>query len=209
MLLKMLKQVEKSHYNFAKYSHKDRWVSYFHQLKEILNLNPESILEVGVGDKVIGSFLKNNTKVSYISIDIAEDLHPDIVGSVTSLPFENSSFDMVCAFEVLEHLPYEQFSQALKEMQRVSRKYVIISLPHFGPRFQFFLKLPFLPELRFAKKIIYPKKHEFNGEHYWEMGKKDFPVSRIKSDLEVNFKITKEFIPFESQYHHFFVLEKK
>ena len=205
----MNKQVDKTHYFFSKYSHKDRWVSYYHQIDEVLKLKPESILEIGVGDKVFGSFIKNNTDILYKSVDIDKDLGPDIVGSVTALPIEDGTYDAVCAFEVLEHLPYEKFPQALFELKRVSKKNVIVSLPHFGPPIKFSLKIPFLPEVKLSFKIPFYRKHEFNGEHYWEIGKRGYSVSRIKKDIEKYFKIAKDFIPFENQYHHFFVLEKK
>jgi len=205
----MNKQVDKTHYFFSKYSHKDRWVSYYHQIDEVLKLKPESILEIGVGDKVFGSFIKNNTDILYKSVDIDKDLGPDIVGSVTALPIEDGTYDAVCAFEVLEHLPYEKFPQVLSELKRVSKKNVIVSLPHFGPPIKFSLKIPFLPEVKLSFKIPFYRKHEFNGEHYWEIGKRGYSVSRIKKDIEKYFKIAKDFIPFENQYHHFFVLEKK
>lgn len=205
----MLKQVDKSHYGYKKYSHKDRWVSYFHQVKEVLRLDPTSVLEVGVGDQVLGSYLKNNTDVSYTSVDVAEDLNPDFVASVTKMPFGDSSFDLVCAFEVLEHIPYSDFYKSLEEIARVSKKDAIISLPHFGPRFQFFIKIPIIPEIRISFKIPLHVKHVFNGEHYWEIGKSDYSLKRIRKDIEKKFVIAKEFIPFENQYHHFFVLRKK
>lgn len=205
----MPKQVGKDHYNFKKYAHKERWVSYFHQLDEVLNFQPQSILEIGVGDKVFGSYIKNNTKVSYKSLDIAEDLGADVVGSVLELPFDDNSFDVVCAFEVLEHMPYEDFLNALVELRRVSKKNVVISVPHFGPRLQFFLKIPLIRKIRISIKIPFPEKHEFKGEHYWEIGKRGFPLKRIKKDLEKDFTILKDFVPFESQYHHFFALQKK
>jgi len=205
----MDKQVSKDHYIFSNYSHPDRWVSYFHQLDEVFKLKPQSVLEVGVGDRVFGSFIKNNTGIIYKSVDVAEDLNPDVVGSVTELPLKDDSFEVVCAFEVLEHLPYEQFSKALSELSRVSKRFVVISLPYFGPPVKFLFKLPFLPEIKLAFKIPFYKKHTFNGEHYWEIGKKDYQVSKIRRELEKHFTILKEFVPFENQYHCFFVLEKK
>lgn len=203
----MEQQVDKSHYAFAKYGFEGRFVSYYHQLKEVLDRNPASVLEVGVGDKVFGSFLKNNTDVAYTSVDVAEDLHPDIVGDILNLPFEDRSFDIVCAFEVLEHLPFEQFDRALAEMARVAKKHVVISVPHFGPMISFSLKLPFVPHVQFAVKIPYPRRHEFNGQHHWEIGKRGYPLSRIRSKLESRGAIAADFIPFGSPYHHFFVLE--
>lgn len=204
----MRKQVNKDHYDFKKYSHPDRWVSYFNQINETLASQAGSVLEIGVGDKVFGSYLKNNTTINYSSLDIAEDLNPDFIGSVTSIPIGDNSFDAVCAFEVLEHLPFECFDRALMELSRVSKKTVIISLPHFGPAIKFLFKVPFLPTIRFAIKIPFHKTHTFNGEHYWEIGKKDYSLSAIKKIINNHYSIKKHFVPFENQYHHFFVLEK-
>jgi ubiquinone/menaquinone biosynthesis C-methylase UbiE len=124
------------------------------------------------------------------------------------MPIEDGSFDLVCAFEVLEHLPFEKFEKSISEIKRVSRRHAIISLPHFGPVIKFSFKIPFLRELKFAWKIPYHPIHKFNGQHYWEIGKNNFSNAKIKNILEKNFKVTKDFIPFDSQYHHFYILEK-
>ncbi|MFZ2621024.1 MAG: methyltransferase domain-containing protein [Minisyncoccia bacterium] len=204
----MTKQVDKKHYDFSKYSHVGRWGSYYYQLREVLNLKLNSILEVGAGDKVFGSFIKNNTGISYTSLDIAEDLKPDVVAPITKTGLSSNSYDVVCAFEVLEHIPFEEFTIALNELLRVSKNYVVISVPHFGPPVQFLLKIPFLPYFRFSIKIPFAKQHTFNGEHYWEVGKKGFPVSRIIQTIEKCGVLEKHFIPFENQYHHFFIIKK-
>lgn len=202
-------QVAKSHYGFGKYGHKSRFNSYFHQLDETLKTHPMSVLEVGVGDKVFANFLINNTSVAYKSLDIAADLEPDVVGSVESIPLPDDSVDTAVAFEILEHLPFEKFETCLTELGRVAKNYVVISLPHYGPPVKFLLKIPFLKELRFAKKFSNYPEHTFNGEHYWEIGKKDYPLSRIKEVLEKHFLLEKDIVPFENQYHHFFVLRCK
>lgn len=202
-------QVDRSHYRFSEYAFEGRFVSYYIQLKEVLALSPSSMLEVGVGNRVFGDFIKNNTSVSYTSVDIAGDLHPDVIGSVLSLPLADKSFDVVCAFEVLEHLPFEQFDTAITELCRVARTHVVISVPHFGPMLSFSCKIPFLPVLRFAVKLPFPKKHSFNGEHYWEIGKRGYSISLVRRLLSKRAQILKDFVPFNSSYHHFFVLKNQ
>ena len=204
----MTKQVDKTAYRFEKYTGLDRWSSYHCQLREILALGPASMLEIGVGDGVVQNYIKSQTPIAYTSLDVADDLGADVMGDVRRLPFADGSFDLVCAFEVLEHLPFEDFEKALGELMRVARTHVIVSLPHFGPPVKFLLKLPFLSELRIAFKIPYPKTHVFNGQHYWEIGKRGYPARRIRAVFLHHGTLLKEFVPFENQYHRFFVLKK-
>lgn len=205
----MNKQVDRTAYRFESYCGMDRWASYHYQLKEIIALAPATVLEVGLGDGVLKNYLRENTKIEYSSIDIADDLGADIQGDVRNLPLADECFDAVCAFEVLEHLPFEDFETALAELFRVTRKHVLISLPHFGPPVKGLLKIPFLPEFKFALKIPFARVHNFNGQHYWEIGKKGYPNKRIRTILKSHGTLCKEFIPFENQYHHFFILEKR
>lgn len=207
----MEKQTNKNSYQFERYCDLDRWSSYWHQIDEVLKLKPESVLEIGVGDKVLAGYLKNNTSIKYSSLDIAEDLSPDFIGSVDDIKLDDNSFALVCAFEVLEHLPFDKFIKSLRELRRVSKKYVIISLPHWGRHFSFNLRLPYFKKISGQYKFaLWPIKHEFNGQHYWEIGKRGYPLAKIKREIEAaGLKILKDYIAFNSPYHHFFILEKK
>ncbi len=203
-------QVNKSNYVFSKYCNIERWSSYWQQINEVLKIAPKNLLEIGVGDKVLAAYLKNNTGIEYKSMDIAEDLKPDYSGSIEKMPLAENTFDLVCAFEVLEHLPKDNFLKALQEMQRVSKKYVIISLPHWGRHFSLEIKLPLLKRIKLQYKFnLFSPKHVFNGQHYWEIGKKGSSLKNIKNIIkESKMKIIKDFVVFESPYHHFFILEK-
>ena len=206
----MEKQVEKNVYEFKKYCQLERWASYWHQINEILKCEPKSVLEIGVGDKVLADYLKNNTDINYKSLDIADDLKPDIIGSVDDILSENNSFDVVCAFEVLEHLPFEKFEKCLSELKRVSKNYVVISLPHWGRHFSFEFRLPFFKKIKWQYKVnLFPINHKFDGQHYWEIGKEGYDLRSIKKKIEkVGFEIVNDYIVFESPYHHFFILRK-
>lgn len=205
-----MKQVDKKHYSFARYCYPERWASYYHQLHEVLSSDPQSILEVGGGDGVLESYIKHNiADAVYTSADIAEDLNPDVIAAIDALPFGDASFDVVCAFEVLEHIPFEKFEKALNELLRVSKKRVLISVPHFGPPLALSFKLPFLKEIKLLFKIPFPRKHVFNGQHYWEIGKRGYAPSRLRAAIIKFAHIKREFVPFDSRYHHFYVLEKR
>jgi SAM-dependent methyltransferase len=48
------------------------------------------------------------------------------------LPFKTGQFDVVSALETLEHLPPESVAPALKELRRVTRRYLVCTIPSFG-----------------------------------------------------------------------------
>ena len=51
-------------------------------------------------------------------------------GSISEMPFEDGSFDLVTSLEVLEHLLQPDFGLAIAEMQRVSRRYILLTVPN-------------------------------------------------------------------------------
>ena len=194
-------------YYFQKYVHKGRWVSYWHQIKEVLNLKPQSVLVVGIGDGIVIDVLKKQIE-KVKTFDIEKDLNPDILGSIDNMPLADNSFDIILCAEVLEHLPFEKFEKCLSELKRVARKYVVLSLPHFAPQLKLNFKIPIIKEVKIAIKIPFPKKHKFNGQHYWEIGKRGYSPKKIRKIIKRYFTIKKEFIPMENQYHHFYILNK-
>ncbi len=204
-------QVPKSHYSFTRYFYKGRWMSYWYQASELLGHDDiTSILDVGPGtDFLKQTLLLHKPQLIYKTLDVALDLESDIIGSVTDIPLEAAQFDVVCAFQVLEHLEFSDFDQALSELSRVSRKYVFISLPHFGPSVEIDIKIPLLPRLRWAFKIPWPQTHIFAGQHYWEIGKRGFSPAVVRQKISRQFTIKREYVPFENQYHRFYILEKK
>jgi len=63
------------------------------------------------------------------TVDIDPDLKPDHIASAKKLRFDDNSYDCVCAFQMLERLPYDQSIQAFAEMTKLTRKNLVISLP--------------------------------------------------------------------------------
>jgi ubiquinone/menaquinone biosynthesis C-methylase UbiE len=53
------------------------------------------------------------------------------LGSVTEVPFRDDSFDFVCSFKVLAHVP--QITDALRELVRVTRPGGMLALEFYNP----------------------------------------------------------------------------
>jgi ubiquinone/menaquinone biosynthesis C-methylase UbiE len=108
-------------------------------------LKPTSVLDAGCGEGFTLSRLEANhigKKLEGVdffttAIKIGTKLHPKITlkeGNIYKLPYKNNQFDLVLCTEVLEHL--EDPDKALKELKRVTKKYVILSVPN-EPFFMF------------------------------------------------------------------------
>ena len=201
-------QVDKSHYGRS-YRSKDRWLSYLHQLNMVRSCNPASVLEVGPGEGIVTDNLRKDG-VRVVTCDIAEDLHPDVVGSITALPFVDGEFELALAAEVLEHIRFEDVPQALKELARASTKHVVVSLPHPGWVFSLTLKLPLLPYFNIFFQIpFFWREHQFNGEHYWELGKKGYPTKRfVAAANEAGLKLVRTQKHIDDPVHRLFVFRK-
>jgi len=205
----MIKQVSKDHYDFCEYVSKARWMSFYYQITEIMNKKPKNVLEIGAGKRVMGSIIKQ-FGIAYETVDIDPELEPDHLASVLCMPLKDSSFDIVCCFQMLEHIPYEDFVKALKEIRRVARSNVVISLPDAKTLFHYSFYIPKvgIKHLSIPKPRLKPPVHIFDGEHRWEINKADYPLSRVLADIQAaGFEIETTYRPIENSYHHFFVLK--
>jgi ubiquinone/menaquinone biosynthesis C-methylase UbiE len=202
-------QVTKSHYSGSAYRSSERWMSYFHQLELVEKVGANTVLEVGVGSGVLARELEGRG-VDVTTLDIAADLQPDIVGSVTQIPCGEATFDAALAFEVLEHLPFDQSVMALHELKRVARTHVLVSLPHPGWVFSIIYKLPLFPRIELFFQIpFFWKTHQFNGEHYWELGTNGYPISKIvdaAKEAGLQCESIKKYA--DDPAHRFFVFKK-
>lgn len=201
-------QVSKDHYDFLKYESEARFASYYHQVKSVLELRPGTVLEIGCGSGVFLSLLKNYGLTAY-GMDLDVSLEPAISASVLDLPIKDNSIDVIAAFQILEHLPFDSFSRCLSEIYRVSKTGAVISLPDFG-NFGLVLSVPYVRKLAFSFHALpFLPKHEFDGEHYWEINKRNYPLKKIISIIDsVGFACVKTYLNPYNPYHRFFVLKK-
>lgn len=201
--------VDPEHYSKRKYNTKARFISYWYQVDEILKKEPESILEIGTGNGIVRQCL-GNAGISVTSLDIDLRLNPDVVGTVTTLPFVDNAFDLVACYEVLEHLPYAEFPKALETIRHVSRKHVIISIPESTRSHRFAIQMPGIGRLGFLLRIPWwLPSHKLSSEHCWEIGRKGYPVQKIHDAIRAaGFRILQSYQVFENPKHRFLILEK-
>lgn len=115
-------------------------------LFQIKDLDIESVLDVGCGEGfTLNKLQEEGIGKKWEGIDFSEEaikigkkLYPSLdlhKGDISNLEYKNSSFDLVCCAEVLEHL--KEPEDGLKELLRVSKKYLILSVPN-EPMFYLF-----------------------------------------------------------------------
>ena len=136
--------------NFKKHTHNNPiqrlllW-NFFNHLLKLIPKDTESILDVGCGEGFTLNRLRINgigkrlEGIEYLdsAIELGKINNPEIKitkGDIYRLPFKDNSFEVVMCTEVLEHL--EEPERALKELIRVSKKYLVVSVPN-EPFFMF------------------------------------------------------------------------
>jgi len=162
----------------------DQWIA----ADLVLQADPGTVLEIGVGQRVLSHYL-SFLGVNVFTIDIDSALSPDIQADVRELPVQDGSFDVVCCFEVLEHIPYGDFLLTVSRCFAKARKRFIFSVPDV--RYVLAMHLRFEIGTRNLidrpLRVVFPRLHRrklgSHQEHYWEIGRAGFPLSRILRDL--------------------------
>jgi len=109
---------------------------YEERIPETAKLIPEgvvTILDVGCGKGFFLNMLP--AKYQRLGLDSSSEVlryvkTRTILGNIAKLPFPDRSFDLVTCLEVLEHLPDGVYREAINEIERVARKYIILSVPN-------------------------------------------------------------------------------
>lgn len=91
----------------------------------IERLAPKTLLDVGCGK---GGFVEwaKSKEIDAVGMDFASGY--GIEGDVLDIPFPANSFDIVTAFDVLEHLLPEDLDRGLSEMNRVAKNLWVLSI---------------------------------------------------------------------------------
>jgi SAM-dependent methyltransferase len=208
-------QTDRSHYG-DEYYERRRLYSVAVQAEVLRELAPQTVLEIGPGLGVFAAIYRQLSGARVTTLDIDPTLRPGVVASVFDLPFESSSFDAAACFQMLEHLPFDLFVPALREIRRVTKSGLALSLPDctYALTFRMGIRNPrkdgwtgvwtLVPSGMALRKF---KKVPNNAGHYWEIGRRGTPLRRVRQAIaDAEWRIEREVRPPENAYHHFFVL---
>lgn len=204
-------QVKKGHYADRKYLSSARWSTNAAIIDETIGIDPKSVLEIGPGPGIVTATLR---QMGFMvrTLDLDPDIRPDYLLSATdeNITSKIDHIDLIIASEIFEHVKYDDFVKSCGKL-RVLARFMILTLPDtnekslsFGTR----IRLPLLNSLSFLWKLRFGTvRHAFDGEHYWEIGKKGFPAKRIRKDIiEQGWNIKREYVNIDNPYHRFFIL---
>jgi hypothetical protein len=207
MNVQRLPQVSSGTYR-RKYLSLVRLITHWYQAHLVADQVPvgASVLEVGPGAGHT-TWLLRNFGLKPTTLDFDPALQPDIVGDVTELDCADKSYDCVLCAEVLEHIPFVELPKALRELRRVARQAVVISVPAPLVGFSLMLNITGLAHRGLSVGLPYWVPHRFDGEHYWEIGKRGYSLNSVKQVMrECGFEVRRAFRPAPSLYAYFFVL---
>ncbi|WP_300455786.1 class I SAM-dependent methyltransferase [Accumulibacter sp.] len=185
-----------------------RMITHWHQASEVAEATRPGgkVLEIGPGAGHT-TWLMRQWGLDVTTLDFDESVKPDIIGDVTAIPCKDKAYDCVLAAEVLEHIPFPEFAKALAELGRICRGTVIVTLPAPFVGGSALLNFSGLNARGFFLGLPYWIAHKFDGQHYWELGKRGYGIRRIRRVIqEQGFRIAKEFRPAPSLFCYFFVL---
>lgn len=143
----------------------------------------------------VGSFIKDGQTVldvggelNHLSqfttpkkIIVANLTGGDVIITKNHLPFTTNSFDVVCAIDVLEHIPKNRRSKFIKGLLRVSKKLVILSFP-----------LGTSEHVKYEKKLkTWAKRHKIDIAYLNEHIRLGLPTLEDIGALTMNLQTTK------------------
>jgi len=94
--------------------------------------NVHSIIDIGCGNGLITNRLSEKYAVLGVDRSFAalENVKCNkLQASCDQVSVENESFDLVLSSELLEHLDDQTFTKTLVELKRISKKYLLLSVP--------------------------------------------------------------------------------
>lgn len=167
-----------------KLENSDHWLLYWNQAKLVFDYiqEKESILELGVGSGFTANYLKSKG-YKVLTMDIDKEKTPDICANIVDYNFE-SKVDHVLAFEIFEHIPFEEFCKVIKKLKTVINKYLIFSIPRNEKRYLDIEINTILSSKKYRFSLKRIRNKLTTDHHFWELDYKKFSKKMVLETLK-------------------------
>lgn len=199
------KSLSKEEYLSEGYFSLRQWHSFCFQAGAVYKLlHNGNILEIGAGSGFVGGVLRS-IGFTVESLDVNEHLLPTHIGDISSEDFNlDKKYDCVLCAEVLEHIPIEKFDVCLKNIKRLSKRYVIITLPNCESDNRFSIQL----NSHVMGFKLGRKRASIAAMHFWELNSdKDCTYEKIREKIKNKYNILEEGKVLGNEYHYYYILE--
>tara|TARA_S200000501_G_scaffold354337_1_gene374918 strand:+ start:74 stop:682 length:609 start_codon:yes stop_codon:yes gene_type:complete len=156
---------------------REHWLSYWHQIKLMeSHIKPnDSLIEIGIGSGFTSNYLRSKD-INVLTVDIDEEKSPDVVSDATKF-IPDKNYDHFCAFEVFEHMKFDEMELILKNIKNKINENIFMSVPIYK-------KTPISLELKiksYWKSVTLktPKTKIIDPHHHWELNYKDFTEKKL------------------------------
>ena len=157
------------------------------KINKLYNTIPKSvksIIDIGCGNGVITNELAKKYKIIGVDRSEAALKHvkcDSIQCSSDSIPIPDSSFDLVFSSELLEHLEDDKYSGTIKEMKRLSRQFILITVPNSENPDKLSIKCP-------SCGYVYNRPNHLRSFHLSDF-QRDFPEYKILENFTCGKKV--------------------
>lgn len=201
-------QAPSSQYTSADYLSPQRLASIGWQFTLCAGLGVESFADIGAGGGLLAWLLRQNGKW-VCTVDHNPGLRPSVVALLPQLPLADRAVDASLCCQVLEHLPFAMLETCLRELARICRHSVIISLPDATRGKRVGIETT-------VKRGVYwlagalgrqmPQTPQIDPEHFWELGHDGLTVENIIDVAKrCSLRVVRHFRNDLNPYHYFFV----
>lgn len=170
--------------NLEKENH---WRLYWQQQKLLeRNINKDDmILEIGVGSGFCANYLRSKD-YNVTTMDIDPDKNPDIISNIVTYDFSKVNFDHLLAFEIFEHIPYDEFIKCLKKIRDSSIQNVFFSVPLNSFSASLTKRLNHIGTFKVKVSLdTNPRRnYKLSQTHFWEIGCGLNSLSKIEKDIQ-------------------------
>lgn len=146
----------------------------------------EKILDLGAGTGYVEERIPNYYQVLAMDIDekiLRQNPRPSCLGDALQIPLKDKSVDMTITCDVLEHISVEKLEQAVKEMKRVTKKYIYIQVPY---RENLLAGMAFCPHCKEEWHVNH-HKNSFIPEQIVDLVGKEWKAVRVNYTGEVSY----------------------